>query len=500
MESVDYRLPYHLTAKKLLAQLASWGHAQFIDQHYTVKTYYDSFDWRLYQKGLLGYWLRSPDATEWCLESIRERRLILRENCTQAPKFAGQFNTVKLNQRLRKILDNRALIALTELDFTLYHWTLFDAKAQPVAQLHLEQHDIIPGFLRLSPLPAFQDFASHWQQFCQTLIIQPTDQPSLVDALKVQGRKPLDYTSKFHLALNPATRSDLAVKEILNTLLNALKRNEQGVIEQIDPEFLHDYRVAIRRTRAGLGQLKGVLPKAECRRFRHVFASLGQLTNTPRDLDVYLEQFDTLKAYLPEDMRTDLQPVRQLITLKHQLAHEHLKDILTSRQYQEDMLAWETFLNSANIKQPLEPKALWPIKKLAHQRINRIYQEMLCEGHAIDRQSPPEQLHELRKTGKKLRYLLEFFQSLYPTEQLTDLLKWLKKLQDVLGGFQDLSIQEQVLAQYSQELAEQPDSANTLLAIGALIHALRGQRRQYRESVAERFQAFSEHSWSRIEE
>ena len=38
---------------------------------------------------------------------------------------------------------------------------------------------------------------------------------------------------------------------------------------------------------------------------------------------------------------------------------------------------------------------------------------MLRDGGAITPASPPESLHELRKRCKELRYLLEFFGSLY---------------------------------------------------------------------------------------
>ena len=55
---------------------------------------------------------------------------------------------------------------------------------------------------------------------------------------------------------------------------------------------------------------------------------------------------------------------------------------------------------------------------------------MVKMGTAIDDDTPAEDLHELRKVGKELRYLLEFFASLYPAEVVKPLVKSLKGLQD----------------------------------------------------------------------
>ncbi|MFC1662475.1 CHAD domain-containing protein, partial [Gemmatimonadota bacterium] len=39
-----------------------------------------------------------------------------------------------------------------------------------------------------------------------------------------------------------------------------MRANEVGMLKNLDSEFLHDFRVAVRRTRSGLTQLKGVFP------------------------------------------------------------------------------------------------------------------------------------------------------------------------------------------------------------------------------------------------
>ena len=86
-----------------------------------------------------------------------------------------------------------------------------------------------------------------------------------------------------------------------------------------------------------------------------------------------------------------------------------------------------------------------------------------------------EDLHNLRIDCKKLRYLLEFFTSLFPKTQMKLLIKQLKQLQDNLGDFNDLSVQQARLLEVAGELpADAPGTAKALVATGALPSLLAG--------------------------
>ena len=115
---------------------------------------------------------------------------------------------------------------------------------------------------------------------------------------------------------------------------------------------------------------------------------------------------------------------------------------------------------------------------------------MLKEGHAINEHSPAEALHDLRKSCKKLRYLMEFFQNLYPEPQIKVFIKNLKGLQEVLGDFQDYATQELTLKQFSEEMLANQVPANTLLAMGVLIQNLQTHRTKARDDFSAKFLHF----------
>ena len=64
--------------------------------------------------------------------------------------------------------------------------------------------------------------------------------------------------------------------------------NEPGVRANLDTEFLHDFRVAIRRTRSLLRQIRHVIPLDVGRYFSTGFSWVGRLTGPLRDLDVLI--------------------------------------------------------------------------------------------------------------------------------------------------------------------------------------------------------------------
>jgi CHAD domain-containing protein len=105
-------------------------------------------------------------------------------------------------------------------------------------------------------------------------------------------------------------------------------------------------------------------------------------------------------------------------------------------------------------------------------------------GEAIGDDSPHEALHDLRKVGKELRYLLEFFGGLFPAEEVKPMIKALKALQDVLGRFQDFEVQADTLRGLTAEVGAQPGGPQGLLAMGALIDRLAREQHQARAEFA----------------
>jgi CHAD domain-containing protein len=116
---------------------------------------------------------------------------------------------------------------------------------------------------------------------------------------------------------------------------------------------------------------------------------------------------------------------------------------------------------------------------------------MVRDGSEIGEDSPPEALHELRKRGKELRYLLEMFGGLFDPDVVKPMVKTLKRLQDVLGAFQDTAVQSELLRGLRDELAAEPGGPAALIALGAVLDALAAAQQDARDHFAGSFRTFA---------
>jgi CHAD domain-containing protein len=208
-------------------------------------------------------------------------------------------------------------------------------------------------------------------------------------------------------------------------------------------------------------------------------------------MDVYLLAFDDYKASLPPLLREDLEPLRAFLRAHHAQEQKALARALGGRRFRELLQAWRAFLEAPVPAQPEAPEAARPVKAVADQRIWRMYRRVLREGRAIGEGSPAEDLHELRKSCKKLRYLMEFFDSLYTPKKIRSLIKILKVLLDNLGNFQDLEVQAQTLRGFAEQMVKEGTGGpDTLLAMGALIGGLSERQQEARRQFARIFAGF----------
>ncbi|MGZ5580937.1 MAG: CHAD domain-containing protein [Methylobacter sp.] len=466
---------------------------QLVSTQFSSKTYYDSFDWRLYSNNITCEFNRTKSASSLILRSTINGLSIADSALKKVPAFGKEFEPGKIRDILAPLLEMRALLPVCSLDYEIYHLNIINKDEKTILRLLIEECSQFNSRVFLQPVKGYDKAVEQMVEILTaSLGLTATDKPMLLTALQFQGRKPKDYSSKLNINLDPGMRADIAGKYIYSHLLKAIRANEQGTIADTDSEFLHDFRVAVRRTRAGLSQIKGILPANISAYYAEFFSWLGQVTGPTRDLDVYLLSFERYKNSLPASIREDLNPLYDFLLVKQQKAQKELAKKLQSNKYLSTLAEWEQYLKEPSYKKPLEQNARLTIKELADRRIWKVFNRVLDEGAAITDLSPSEVLHDLRKSCKKLRYLMEFFQSLYPELQIKSLIKNLKGLQEVLGDFQDYAVQEHNLKLFSEEMMALNIHANTFLAMGVLVQDLDAHRCRARKDFASRFEDFKQ--------
>ena len=419
---------------------------------------------------------------------------------TRSVRFVRELPESVLRARLESLVDIRALLPVGECRVERQCGRLRSAAGDTAALLTLETATILDSSGRpagepvsridVLGLPGFDAIVGGVIEKLRAVAEASDDAGGLMElAVAARGRRVGDYSSKLKLALERGQSADSAVRSILHTLLDILRANVDGVIADHDTEFLHDFRVATRRTRAALGQLKGVLPGAEVEAFREEFRWLGSLTNPCRDLDVYLLEMDDFRSMIGASAAA-LAPLQDLLMKERAAALRKVRVALRSRRFQRLLDEWQEFLEAPTADASSLPDAARPVSELSSQKIWKAYRRMRRHGIALDQNAPLADLHRLRILGKKLRYLLEFFRSLYDEVEIEPLVEQLKLLQDILGGINDVRVQQQRLLElaHRNELAGQID---TLLAMGRLSGALQQRQDVLRGELAIAFPSFA---------
>jgi len=191
-------------------------------------------------------------------------------------------------------------------------------------------------------------------------------------------------------------------------------------------------------------------------------------------------------------LRDDIDPLFDHLRKKRSKAFQKVIRGLKSKKYERILEDWEAFLNKTRQDDGAGTNAELPVIDLACKRIFKKYRSVVKAGNLILENAEDEMLHVLRIHCKKLRYLMEFFSSLFSRKKINVLIEQLKKLQDNLGDFNDLGVQEKYLLNITKELpTTQGQLKKTLVTIGSLIGTLGRKRQMVKDAFAETFTDFA---------
>jgi len=469
---------------------------------FCITTYYDTFDWRVFRAGATLQ--AGQDGVHRLLTwKNADVRLSCRAEGKGMPGFASEIPEGPLKEVLSPVVKMRRLLPVVHVEETGLVLHLLGAKEKTVARIRLLDSTVrVPGELHTKELPSVLEIVpiKGYEKACEKLVtfveqklgLSRESESRFQNAVKAGDIVPGDYTSKFSVDLDPGMSICKATIEIHRVLLKSMLINQEGTRQDLDSEFLHDFRVAVRRTRSALSQIKGVLPETAVKRFTKEFAWLGRITGPSRDLDVYLLKMEDYASLLPRSLRNDLKPLYSYLEDRKVQEHRLLVDALDSERYGRLLEDWQEFLDSQTNPDFTLPKAEEPVRRASSKRIWRVYRKILKKGEVIDDQSPASALHEVRIECKKLRYLLEFFRSLHEPQKMLKLVKSLRVLQDNLGDFNDFEVQQGTLKKFAQSMLEEgKGNVDTLMAMGQLIERLKVGQMKERQRFSKRFDKFS---------
>jgi len=239
-----------------------------------------------------------------------------------------------------------------------------------------------------------------------------------------------------HINLTPARNPHDALIAIGASIARHWFGNEAGVRVGADPEYVHQMRVALRRLKTLLKTFPRWADIAWQRTLAPELDWLSALLGQARDLDVFVDT--TLASLAAADVEPEAwATLRVRAAVRREEARTQVREALRSRRYAALSLAWLKWL--AMQRYAPGPHAMRD-KSLADYVAKRVrkHYSRLIKKPALTELTPIER-HRRRIEAKRLRYTLEFFESLASRKTRRNVSKQLSRIQSVLGDGNDMT-------------------------------------------------------------
>src|SRR5690606_34351518 len=147
------------------------------------------------------------------------------------------------------------------------------------------------------------------------------------------------YRAKPAIAITADTSAFDAANHIIASCIAVARMNEAGIVADHDTEFLHDYRIQLRKIRSVLSLFKGVYDDAQTLELKTRFSALMAPTGALRDLDVYLLDKPQYDKLLPENLHGGLDALFTVLGQRREAEHIRLCRHLESQAYKQEIKA-----------------------------------------------------------------------------------------------------------------------------------------------------------------
>lgn len=283
------------------------------------------------------------------------------------------------------------------------------------------------------PVRSWQDLKKHEGRVRQFLT------PSLVSYAHHARTRPSDPDEQ-----DPDPGVSIPAMLVHN--LQQIQSLEAGIRADHDPEFLHQYRISLRRSRAIAYTLLQVSDSKALSSAARSLKSIARNTGLLRDLDVFTDALAHWQQGSPEVSKALTKSgLTDFFQNWRRAAHTSVCRMLSSKSYRRNLDNWEKMIHSPAMEEMLA--SLSP-ERLEAALETQLHLTMTAAAR-LSHDSSDEEFHDVRKAFKHLRYLAELDKT-----RFSELIRSLKTMQDLYGLFQDLHMQQELMNRFAESQGE----------------------------------------------
>jgi triphosphatase len=228
--------------------------------------------------------------------------------------------------------------------------------------------------------------------------------------------------------------------------LGELLSNERAALAG-EPAAFHQMRVALRRLRSVLSTVKAMLPPEH---YRSVQADLKWMAGSlgpARDWDVMMADLITpIQSILPGD--ADLKKLVAAAKRQRRVACEMARSAIESHRYTGTLLKLARWFALRGWRdQPASENSaplFAPVSAVAPALIERRWRQVRKRSKGFAKLTQEER-HDFRIALKKLRYMIEVGGGAFDAREVKTLIKRVKPLQEKLGHINDIRIAQRLI-------------------------------------------------------
>ncbi|MEC5386313.1 CHAD domain-containing protein [Uliginosibacterium sp. H3] len=388
------------------------------------------------------------------VDDVATRELLEKNAESIAPLFTTTFR-----RETREFAPHPGLRILLMIDTgTVSSGSADSLRTAPISELELElaegeASDLLDYALQLgADLPLMPEDVSKAQRGYQLLHNEP--------ARAVRAR---------NVALDAAMTPHAAFLALAFECLQAWQANALGALTHDDPEFIHQFRVSLRRLRTLLRILNPQLPSGFAELWQEQLGQLANDVGQARDLDVMHESLLHEPAQGPD--APTFETLIQHLGDASQTARLDVRNVLHSPYSRILLLQFSKALHT--LATPTDAPAL---QDFARDSLRTLRKQVARRLERAQKTKERDDLHRVRIALKRLRYALEFFASLFSEKLAKPYQRKLGKILGELGELNDIAVGRNTLRQWAQT---QENLRETSIWIAGW-HAAQEQRRSRR--------------------
>jgi CHAD domain-containing protein len=263
--------------------------------------------------------------------------------------------------------------------------------------------------------------------------VNPDGRPKLMQAI--------DFRPPRRRRVKPPRTSGDHLVEALRRQYAEMLEHDPGTRLGIDPEDLHDHRVAIRRLRAYLRVGRPFLDRQWADGLRDALAPAGRSLSAVRDVDVLIGELTAEATHLDELERPGSTDILDLLRQRREGAQTAMRRDLVDAAYIILLNRLEAAVEDPKVT---GDGSLKRAARKAHRRTRRLVRAARKDPSDVE-------LHEIRKAVKRARYAAELADAA-GASGAARYIKRAKVVQDVLGEHQDATVATAILDEVDQEL------------------------------------------------